>query len=236
MDAVILCGGKGTRLRPYTATLPKALVPLGERPILEVVLCRLREAGVRRVILAVNHLAELLMAFFGDGRKWGLRIDYSIEEEPRGTIGPLRLIPDLPENFLVMNADVLTDLDIRELWKFHHAHRGLATVASFPRETRIDFGVLSVDAEGRLEKFAEKPVLPHLVSMGIYVFRREVLHYVPENRLFGFDHLMLTLLEARQAVYTWRHRGYWLDIGRPDDYERALNELEARSEQGRARP
>jgi NDP-sugar pyrophosphorylase family protein len=226
MYAVILCGGKGTRLRPYTATLPKALVPLGDRPVLEVLLRRLRDSGVTRVTLAVNHLAELLMAFFGDGRKFGLSIDYSVEDEPLGTIGPLRLIRELPENFLVMNADVLTDLDVRALWESHLGHGGLATVASFRRESHIDFGVLNVDGEGRLVGFAEKPVIPHLVSMGIYAFHRDILLYVPEKGPFGFDGLMTTLLRAGQAVHTWPHRGYWLDIGRPEDYERAQNEID----------
>ena len=225
MRAIILAGGKGTRLRPYTATLPKPLVPLGERPVLEIVLRRLAASGVRRVTLAVNHMAELLEAFFGDGSKFGLDIDYSLEVQPLGTIGPLRQINDLPESFLVLNADVLTDLDVGRLWDFHQDHGGPATVASFQRESKIDFGVLQIDAHGRLTGFSEKPVLRHLVSMGIYVFRRSILRFVPPGRHFGFDDLMHALLEAGEPVHPWLHRGTWLDIGRPEDYELALNNL-----------
>jgi len=227
MHAIILAGGKGTRLRPYTATLPKPLVPLGERPVLEIVLRRLAASGVRSVTLAVNHMAELLMAFFGDGSKFGLAIDYSLEVEPLGTIGPLRLIEELPESFLVMNADVLTDLDVGRLWDFHESHGGPATVAAFQRESKVDFGVLHTEEHGRLTSFSEKPVQRHLVSMGIYVFRRSVLRFVPPGQHFGFDDLMHALLERGEPVHTWLHRGTWLDIGRPEDYELAQNNLHA---------
>lgn len=219
--AVILAGGKGTRLRPYTVSLPKPLVPVGERAILEIVLHQLREAGVTRVTLAVNHMAELLMAFFGDGRKYGLEVDYSIEDEPLGTIGPLRLIPDLPENFLVMNGDLLTDFPYDQFWEEHHRSEAIASIGTFRRIHPIDFGVLEIGAGGMLSGFREKPSIPYNVSMGIYAFRRDILDHVPPSGPFGFDDLILTLLRKSIGVNCYTHQGQWLDIGRPDDYERA---------------
>lgn len=218
--AVILAGGKGTRLRPYTVTLPKPLVPVGDRAILEIVIEQLRSAGVTRVTMAVNHLAQLLQAYFGDGSRYGLKIDYSLEEQPLGTMGPLRNIADLPENFLVMNGDVLTDVDYRAFWQEHLSGGWAASVCTFRRTVKIDFGVLEVSPDGFLTAFREKPEVSHDVSMGIYAFRRDVLKYFPPGP-FGFDQLMLTLLERGVPVRCRPHRGQWLDIGRPDDYERA---------------
>jgi len=219
--AIVLAGGEGTRLRPYTVSLPKPLVPVGDRPIMEIVLAQLKEAGVTRVTLAVNHLAELLRAYFGDGSRFGIPIDYSLEGEPLGTIGPLRLIPDLPDSFLVMNGDVLTDLDYRGFWESHKDSTALASICAYSRVSKIDLGVLDVSSEGRLVGFREKPEIMHLVSMGIYAFRREILDYVPINRSFGFDELMLSLIRHQVEVRCYFHDGQWLDIGRPDDYERA---------------
>jgi NDP-sugar pyrophosphorylase family protein len=218
--AVILAGGKGTRLRPYTVTLPKPLVPVGDRPVLEIILGQLRAAGVRRVTLAVNHLAELLRAYFGDGRKFGLAIDYSLEQEPLGTIGPLRMVPDLAPQFLVMNGDVLTDLDYRSFFEQHVRWGGEATVCAYQRHVQLDFGILTIH-DGHLTGFQEKPRVDHYVSMGVYAFNRSVLAHVPERGPFGFDQLMLKLLEKGVAVRCYRHSGQWLDIGRPGDYERA---------------
>lgn len=219
--AVVLAGGKGTRLRPYTITLPKPLVPVGERPVLEVVFGQLREAGVTRVTLAVNHMAELLMAYFGEGSRYGLRLDYSLEDQPLGTIGPLRLIEDLPESFLVMNGDVLTDLDYRGFWAAHLASESLASVCTYERVVKIDFGILQSDDRGYLTGFQEKPTLTHRVSMGIYAFRRQILDLVPRDRPFGFDDLMHRMLQEGLPVRCHHHEGQWLDIGRPDDYEEA---------------
>jgi NDP-mannose synthase len=224
--AIILAGGRGTRLRPYTITLPKPLVPVAERPILEIVVDQLKAAGVGRVTLAVSHQAELLMAYFGDGRRLGVPIDYSREAQPLGTIGPLHLIRDLPESFLVMNGDILTDLDYRAFWEEHLAAGALATVCTYRRAIHLDFGVMEVAPDGTLEDFREKPDVVHCVSMGIYAFRREVLHHVPPGRPFGFDELMQALLRAGETVRCRFHDARWLDIGRPDDYERAQHLME----------
>ncbi len=226
MDAVILAGGQGARLRPYTTTIPKPLMPVGEQPILQLVLRRLRAAGVGRVTMAVNHMAELIQAFFGSGERFGLEIRYSLEHVPLGTVGPLKLISDLPDRFLVMNGDILTDLDFADLYR-HHLHSGAElTIATYRRESQIDFGVMEIDPKsGRLANYLEKPMYHFNVSMGVYVFSRSVVECVPSGRAYGLDDLALDLLRAGRHVNTYPFSGYWLDIGRPDDYDRANEEI-----------
>jgi NDP-mannose synthase len=225
--AVILAGGKGTRLRPYTVVLPKPLMPIGDYPILEVVVRQLVRAGFGRITMAVNHQAELIKAFFGDGAKWNTVIDYSLEDKPLGTMGPLRLISDLPEHFLVMNGDILTDLDFAA---FHDAHTSageLFTVSSHRREQTTDYGVLETDDHRRLVGFREKPKTEHEVSMGVYMVSREAVSLVPRGSPYGFDNLMLDLIAAGRKITVRRYDGYWLDIGRPEDYVQAIEEFEA---------
>lgn len=225
--AVILAGGKGTRLRPYTTTIPKPLVPVGERPILEVVLCQLQEAGVRRVSLAVSHMAELIMAFFGDGSKLGLTIEYAVEAEPRGTVGPLAHIGGLPDDFIVMNGDVLTDLDYASLFADHVATNSKLTIATYRRRQTMDFGVLDLDREARrIVGFREKPVDLLDVSMGVYVFNRALIERIPRDRPYGLDDLVLSMLADGTPIHAHPFEGYWLDLGRPDDYDRANREFE----------
>lgn len=222
--AVILAGGMGTRLRPYTIVLPKPLMPIGEYPILEVVIRQLARTGFQHVTIAVNHQAELVKAFFGDGSKWGVRIDYSLEDEPLGTMGPLRLLKDLPEQFLVMNGDVLTDLNFATFASEHSAANRLFTVSSFIRQHKVDYGVLTTE-KGRLTGFQEKPVASYEVSMGVYMVSRDILPFIPDRGAFGFDQLMQRLLKDEKAVHVRRHDGYWLDIGRADDYMQAVDEF-----------
>jgi NDP-mannose synthase len=224
MKAIILAGGKGTRLKPYTYVLPKPLVPVGERPILAYLIDSLREAGFTDLTLCVNHMAELVMAYFGNGSRFGVSITYSMEHEPLGTVAPLRLIADLPESFLVLNGDLLTDFDFRRFFDYHVKQGAGLTVATFRRSLNIDFGVLETDGVRALG-FREKPDLELEVSMGIYGFRRDVLSFIPASGPFGFDQLMRTLLEKRQAVAVSRHGGYWLDIGRPPDFEKANEDI-----------
>ena len=223
--AVILAGGKGTRLRPYTVVLPKPLMPIGDYPILEVVIRQLARHGFDRVTMAVNHQAELIKAFFGDGSKWRIQIDYSLEDEPLGTMGPLKRIGDLPEHFLVMNGDVLTDLDFAALHAEHTAANRLFTISSYRREQKVDYGVLVTSSQGTLEGFQEKPVTAYEVSMGIYMVSRAILPYVPAHGPYGFDDLMRDLLKAHQTVHVRKFGGYWLDIGRADDYQQAIDEF-----------
>lgn len=227
MHAVILAGGKGIRLRPYTTSLPKPLVPIGDRySILEIILSQLASRGFTRVTLAIGHLGHLIRAYVGDGSQWGLRVDYATETSPLGTIGPLLLMLDqLPSDFLVMNGDVLTDLDFADLLGQHSRSGAALTVATFRREVKIDFGVLTA-RDGQIVDFAEKPTLDYQVSMGVYAVARQSLHGYPAGLPLGFDDLVLDLLAARRHPRQYEFGGYWLDIGRPDDYDRANAEFD----------
>jgi NDP-mannose synthase len=224
--AVVLAGGRGTRLRPYTTVLPKPLMPVGDYPILEVILRQLACFGFTHVTLAVNHQAEIIRAFCGDGVKWGLRLDYSLETQPLSTVAPLKLIPDLPEDFILMNGDVLTDLDLGQLYEQHVAGKRLFTIAASVRKQLVDYGVLETDTQNQLTGFQEKPSLQYLVSMGVYVLNREVLESVPAGQKYGFDDLMKDFLSRGKRVHVEPWQGYWLDIGRVDDYMRAIDEFE----------
>ena len=223
--AVILAGGRGTRLKPFTIALPKPLVPIGDKPILEIIVRQLASFGFDHLTLAVNHQADIIRAYFGDGAKFGVRIDYSLETLPLSTMGPLRLIDDLPESFLVMNGDVLTDLDYGSLLERHEREGNLLSISAAKREQLIDFGVLKVEENGKLVGFQEKPRSLYLVSMGVYALSNRIMRYIPEGKPYGFDHLVLDLLEAKEAVKVYPYTGYWLDIGRPDDYERAVEDF-----------
>jgi len=224
--AIILAGGKGTRLKPYTISLPKPLVPVGDMPILEIIIRQLSKSGFDHITITVNHLADIIRAFFGNGEKWNVKIDYSLEDRPLSTMGPLKLIHDLPENFLVMNGDVLTDLDFNELYNYHEKNENIFTVSAFAREQKVDYGVLEIGTNNQLINFVEKPTNQYNVSMGVYVANKKILDYIPENQFYGFDHLMLDLIKEGQPATVKVHSGYWLDIGRPDDYEKACNEFD----------
>jgi len=226
MQAVILAGGRGRRLLPYTTVLPKPLMPIGDHPILEVILRQLERAGFTDVIISTGYLHELIQAYLAGNPHPGLRIRCSHEDVPLGTVGPLHLIPDLEETFLVMNGDILTDLDYRTLVEAHRKKGALATIATYTREVQVDFGVLEHTEDLQIRAFREKPVYRFDVSMGIYVFQKEILDLVPRGQLFGFDQLMHVLIERGAPVYSHLFRGYWLDIGRPDDYARSVEEFE----------
>jgi NDP-mannose synthase len=222
MRAIILAGGKGTRLRPYTTLIPKPMVPLGGRmSILEVVLMQMGKSGFTHVTLAVNHLSHLIMAYFGDGSRWGIKLDYSLEDEPLSTIGPLTLINDLPENFLVMNGDILCDLDYGKFYLDHVQAQAAVSVSAYKRETKIDFGVLKCDENLVLREFIEKPVYTFDVSMGIYCLSKNVIDRLPRGGVYGFDNLMLDGIKNNDNIKIRPFDGYWLDVGRPDDYEYA---------------
>jgi NDP-sugar pyrophosphorylase family protein len=231
MRAVILAGGKGQRLRPYTTVLPKPLMPIGDMPILEVVLRQLKAAGVTRVTMAIGHLGELLRAFFGDGKRLGLEIDYSVESRPLGTVGPLTLIPSLRDEpeFLMMNGDVLTTLDYADLIRRHRESTAAVTIATYRREVKIDFGVIESDpASNMLTGYIEKPAFDYRVSMGVYCFDARVLDRLRRDEYCDFPDLIKSLLAAGEPVASYPFDGYWLDMGRPDDYAKAIDEFEAR--------
>lgn len=233
MRAVILAGGKGQRLRPYTTVLPKPLMPIGDMPILEVVLRQLKAAGVTRVTIAVGYLAELMQAFFGDGKRLGLEIDYSFEDRPLGTVGPLTLIPSLAEesDFLMMNGDVLTTMDYRHLFERHRTSDADVTVATYRREVKIDFGVIESDGSDMLTGYVEKPQFDYRVSMGVYCFKTRVLPRLQPGAHCDFPDLIKSLLAAGRPVASFPFNGYWLDMGRPDDYATAIDEFEARRQE-----
>jgi NDP-sugar pyrophosphorylase family protein len=229
--AVILAGGKGTRLRPYTVVLPKPLMPIGEYPILEVIIRQLVQAGFDHITLAVNHQAEIIKAFFQNGERWGIRIDYSLEDQPLGTMGPLRLIKDLPGHFLVMNGDILTDLHYTQFHDSHVSEDRIFTISSMCRKHRIDYGVLESDDSGKLLSFREKPDVSYEVSMGVYMVSARALQHIPVAHPYGFDNLMLDLLEAQLPATVKPFSGCWLDIGRPDDYAQAIDNFESMKSQ-----
>lgn len=227
--AVILAGGKGSRLGPYTTVLPKPLLPVGDRAILDVVVRQLRDYGFTDLTLAVGHLAHLVRAVMGDGLTHGIRIGYHEEEEPLGTVGPLATIEGLDETFLVINGDVLTSLDYAHLMALHHEAGNALTIASHKRTVKVDYGVLHLaDDAGETQRilgFEEKPELGYVVSMGVYVMEPEVLRSIEPGSYMDLPDLVLRLLDSGQKVGAHLFDGYWLDIGRHEDYERAIAEF-----------
>jgi len=228
--AVVLAGGKGTRLRPYTTVLPKPLMPVGDRPILDIVVRQLKAAGFGRITMATGYLAELIEVFFRNGEAYGIPIDYFREQEPLGTVGALAMIDDLGDtDFLVMNGDVLTDIDYAALLEEHAASGAAATIATKTRDVRIELGVLvfgNAEDRTRLTGYMEKPKVRYEASMGIYCFSPRALGHIERGKRLDFPNLITKLVEAGETVRAWRSDDYWLDIGRHDDYEAALDEFE----------
>ncbi len=228
MKALILAGGKGTRLKPYTTNFPKPLMPIGERPILEIVVCNLAKVGIKDVIIATGHLSEMVRLFFKDGSDFGLNISYSIEDKPLGTGGPIKKNKNFLENdsFLVMNGDVLTDIDFQKLFDFHTESGNDITIGTAYREQYVDFGVVELDKDNNFVLWNEKPTLNYLVSMGIYVFSSNVLEHLPKEETFNIPDIIEVLSKKNFRIKGFIHKGYWLDIGRPEDYEKACNDYE----------
>jgi NDP-sugar pyrophosphorylase family protein len=225
MKAVILAGGKGSRLAPYTTILPKPLMPIGDMPILEIVLRQLAHYGFDDISLAVGYLSELLMAYCGDGSKLGVKLNYSHEQQPLGTAGPIALVPGLTETFLVMNGDLLTTLDYRAMYSYHLERGAIATLAAYQREVKIDLGVLEIDEDNWVQDYVEKPTYSYAVSTGVYIFEPEILDFISVNRRLDLPELVLHLVGQGQRVNVYKFDGYWLDIGRPDDYQLAMDEF-----------
>jgi mannose-1-phosphate guanylyltransferase len=228
IKAVMLAGGKGTRLRPYTLVLPKPLIPVGDVPVIESLLKWLRRNGVRDVFITIGYLGHLIKALCGNGRQWDMNITYNEEPEPLGTIGPLRILVDkLKSTFLVLNGDLVTDLDLREFVKFHKSHGGILTVAVKEKLVKVDLGVLESEG-GVVTRFREKPPIRFNASMGIYCMEPEILKYIPEGLYFGFDDLMHALLAAKVPIHVFNHDGLWMDIGREEDFFEAQHMLNGR--------
>jgi NDP-sugar pyrophosphorylase family protein len=225
VKAVILAGGRGTRLAPYTTVFPKPLMPVGEMPILEIIIRQLKAAGITDVVLCVGYLSSLLEAYFGYGEKLGVRITYSHETEPLGTAGPLGLVSGLDETFLVMNGDLLTTIDYRAMLDFHRAHGRSATIGVASKDVKIDLGVLEVADDHTLTNYIEKPVLKYKVSMGIYVFEPGVLAEIRGKGRLDLPDLILNLKASGQSPMAFDSNCRWLDIGRVDDYAAASETL-----------
>lgn len=227
--AIILAGGVGARLRPYTTVLPKPLMPIGDRPVLDIIVRQLHRSRFARITVATGYLAELIEAFFRDGSAYGIPIDYFRETEPLGTVGALALIEDLDEDFIVMNGDVLTDIDYEALLARHRESGAAGTIATTQRTVEVSLGVLHTDDPDdptRLTGYTEKPTLSHEVSMGVYCFSPRVRQFMTPGERLDFPDLVLRLVEAGEIVRAWRSENYWLDIGRHDDYEQAQDEFE----------
>jgi NDP-sugar pyrophosphorylase family protein len=227
--AIILAGGAGMRLRPYTTVLPKPLMPVGDRPVLDVVVRQLAHHEFERITIVTGHLAELIEAFFGDGERYGVPIDYFREDEPLGTVGALALIDGLDEAFLVMNGDILTTIDYNTLLRGHSANDAVATIATTHRNVEVSLGVLRFEDDGdptRLTGYDEKPTLSYEASMGVYCFSPAAVRHITAGERLDFPDLILRLIDAGEVVRADRTTEYWLDIGRQEDYERAADEFE----------
>ena len=224
--AVILAGGLGSRLKPFTEVIPKALLPIGEKAVLEIQIENLRKFNFKEIIIATNYKSEYIKNFFGDGSRYGVKLTISKEDKPLGTAGPLKLIQDqLQEPFLVMNGDVLTTINYAELIKQHKESGAVATIALNRREVGVDFGVARINNSNELVGWDEKPTLEYLVSMGVYVFEPRTLKYIKAGKSLDIPDLMRGLIERGEKVKGYIYDGYWLDIGRSEDYEKACMEV-----------
>jgi len=229
LQAIILAGGKGTRLKPYTTIIPKPLMPIGDYSILEVIIQQLLKHKFDDIVITTGYLSQLIKAYLESKEYLNGKIRFTYEEEPLGTIAPLKLIKNLEDTFLVMNGDILSDIDFGDLIAYHHSKGGIATIATYERTVNIDFGVLRSDERNRIFAFEEKPTYNFHVSMGIYVFQKKILDLIPISTHFGFDNLMNIMIQKDIEVNSYPHSGYWLDIGRPDDYARSIEEFEQNS-------
>ncbi|HSA06689.1 MAG TPA: sugar phosphate nucleotidyltransferase [Candidatus Gastranaerophilales bacterium] len=228
--AVILAGGKGARLRPYTVVLPKPLMPIGDYPVLEVIVKQLINCGFDYLTMAVNHQADIIKAFFGNGEKWNIKIDYALENKPLSTMGPLKLIDNLPENFIVMNGDILTDLNYSDFLEHHSKNQNAFTVSTFAKSLKSEYGILEINENNEIIHFQEKPFIKHTVSMGVYALNKKVLDLIPYNQSYGFDNIMYDFIRTGSFASAKNHNGYWLDIGNPNDYMLAIDLFENNKE------
>jgi NDP-sugar pyrophosphorylase family protein len=227
VQALILAGGRGTRLAPFTTSFPKPLVPVGDRPILHHLIDSLREAGCVDIVLSVNYLASLIEAYFGDGNSFGVRIRYARETQPLGTAGPIALASELDSSFLVLNGDTLSDIDFARLFREHVESGELATLVSYRRDVPITLGVIVTDERGRLSEYREKPILSYEVSTGVYAMSSGVRRFIADGERLDMPDLMLRLKAAGVAPRIYRHEGTWLDVGRVEDYETAQRQWQA---------
>jgi NDP-mannose synthase len=227
VKAVILAGGEGRRLLPYTTTFPKPMMPVGNRPMLEILVRQLRANGFREIVVATGYLDEIIRTYFGDGHAFGASITYSKESRPLGTAGPLDLVRgQLAETFLLVNGDVLADLDFARLERAHRERASDVTIVLARRAETIDFGLVEIDEAQRFVSWNEKPVIEHLVSAGIYLVEPRALAHLPVDTTINLPDFIVSLATAGCTLTAYVHEGYWLDIGRPADYEQACRDVE----------
>jgi len=227
MQAVILAGGKGKRLLPLTKVFPKPLVPLGEKPILDIVLRQLKYFGFTRVSLAVGHMAEMIQTYIGPGSRYGIEIDYSFEDMPLGTVGPLAQIKSLEETFLVMNGDLITNIDFGSFLGFHKARNAIASIATYQKPFKVELGIIHSNLDNAIVDYTEKPTYHFSVSMGIYAFDARVLSYIEPNTYLDLPELIKRLLAQGESILSYPFDGYWLDLGNYSDYEKAVEEFDS---------
>jgi len=227
MKAVILAGGKGTRLAPYTTVFPKPLMPIDGMPILEIIVRQLAHFRINEIVFTVSQQSEpLLSAYFRDGNQYGVDIRYSKEEKALGTAGPLSIIPSLPETFLVMNGDILTTLNYQKLIRYHRQHQGMVTIAMTQKKVPLELGVMESNHAHQLTRYIEKPTLSYSVSMGIYVFEKKILKWIPSKKYLDFPELIQKLIKRNERVVCYPSNDFWLDIGRHEDYEEAQRKFQ----------
>jgi NDP-sugar pyrophosphorylase family protein len=225
MQTVILAGGKGARLSPYTTVVPKPLVPVGDYPILEIIIRQLKRRGFTELIIATGHLAKLIESYFGGGRRLGVRIRYIKENRPLGTAGCLGIIKGLKKNFIVMNGDILTTLNYRKLTDFHIAKKAIATIGTTKRLIKDEYGVIKMDSGCQLDDYVEKPTHSFYISMGINVLNSKCMDYIDKGRYLTMPELFLRMKQHKERVYCYESRDFWLDIGRVEDFHIAQNEI-----------
>lgn len=223
MKALILVGGKGTRLKPYTNTIPKPLLPVGEKPILEIILMQLKNSGVKEVVLGVGHMSQLFESFFGNGSRLGISISYSFEEKPVGTAGAIAYsINHFQEDFFVMNGDLLTTLDFKAMYLHHKNNSASGTIAIHKREVKLDFGIVETDEKGQLVNYTEKPSYFYDFGMGVNILNVDAVRpIVKKGQYLDMPDLMLQLRNKGRSIQTYQEDCFWLDMGRPDDYDEA---------------
>lgn len=223
--AVILAGGKGVRLKPFTMVIPKPLLPIGELPIVEVVIRQIAASGIKRIAMMLGYMAQLFIATFGDGSRWGVKIEYYIEEEPLGTAGSLKMLENPEKYLLVINGDILTTLDYRNIIAYHCARNASGTIAVTQRKAHIDYGVILRTKNNYLREYREKPVLEYDVSMGINILSSECLSIIPSQDKFDIPQMMTALKFTGKRVVCYQTNCYWQDIGRFEDYEQASSDF-----------
>jgi NDP-sugar pyrophosphorylase family protein len=225
MQAVILAGGKGTRLNPYTAILPKPLVPVGEYPILEIIIRQLKHCGIEDLVISTGHLAQLIESYFGNGKRFGVKIRYVKEDKPLGTAGAIGIIKGLKRDFIVMNGDILTTLNYKKMFNFHLNKKGIAAIGVTKRLIKDEYGIIEANRRSELENYIEKPTHSFCISMGINALNIRCRDYINKDESIGMPELFLRIKRDGEKVYCYESGDFWLDIGRPDDFRTAQDEF-----------